>query len=138
MRGINPSYARVMAVALAIGFAGACWRKPPSAADVTPAGAERDSVPKFIEVQVDNHNWSDVVIYLLHGGTRTRLGTVGTAHSTSFRFPASYAAADRVSLLVTPIGSPLRFESERFSVLSGQRVFWTVENALNRSSLLIR
>lgn len=134
MRGIS----RVIATAMALVVAAACWRKAPPSTASAANGAERDSVPAFVELQVDNHNWSDVVVYLLHGGMRTRLGTVGTAHSTSFRFPASYAAADRVSLLVTPIGSQQRFESERFSVLSGQRVFWTVENALNRSSLLIR
>jgi hypothetical protein len=97
-----------------------------------------DSIPHFIEVQVENHNWSDVVVYLLHGGTRLRLGTAGTARSTEFRFPANYAFANRVSLLVAPIGSRSQFESERFKVHPGQRVFWTIESGLVRSSLMIR
>jgi hypothetical protein len=137
MKRVEPARALILAGALTVAAASACGRKPQSG-DMSPVAAERDSVPKFVDVQVDNHNWSDVVVYLLHGGIRTRLGTVGTAQSISFRFPASYAVVDRVSLLVAPIGSSQRFESERFSVLSGQRVFWTIENTLNRSSLLVR
>ena len=100
--------------------------------------ATGDTITRFIEVQVENHNWSDVVVYLLHGGSRLRLGTAGTARSTEFRFPANYAFADRVSLLVAPIGSRAQFESERFKVHPGQRVFWTIESGLARSSLMIR
>jgi hypothetical protein len=98
----------------------------------------RDSIPRFIDVEVENHNWSDVVIYVLHGGTRTRLGTAGTAKSTEFRFPASYVFADRVSLLATPIGSTSRYQSERFKVSPGQRVVLTLESSISRSSLMIR
>jgi hypothetical protein len=108
--------------------------RPPAAVDSITG----DSVPQFVELQVDNHNWSDVTVYLVRSGNRTRLGTVGTARSGEFRVPASYAATSRLSLLVTPIGSPTRFESERFSVQPGQRVIWTIESSLKRSSLMIR
>src|SRR4051812_25730077 len=97
-----------------------------------------DSIPSFVDVQVANHNWADVVVYLNHGSTRTRLGSVGTARSSDFRFPASYAHGTSITLLVTPIGSPTRFESERFTVQPGQTVYWTIESTLVRSSLMIR
>jgi hypothetical protein len=97
-----------------------------------------DSQPGYIDIQIDNHNWSDVVVFVTHGGTRTRLGTAHTARTTAFRFPASYEFARRLTLVAEAIGSPTRFESEGFSVLSGQRVYLTLESSLARSSLLIR
>jgi hypothetical protein len=108
--------------------------KPPAAID----SATGDSIPRFVDVQVANHNWADVIVYLNHGASRTRLGSVGTARASEFRFPASYAHGTSVTLLVTPIGSPARFESERFTVQPGQTVYWTIESSLARSSLMIR
>jgi uncharacterized protein YceK len=92
----------------------------------------------FVDLQIDNHNWSDVVVSIVHGGTRTRLGTVHTASTTVLKFPFSYAFANAVSLVAAPIGSPSQFESERFRVLSGQRVYWSIESSLARSSLVVR
>lgn len=138
MRNWN-RFVLLLGLMAATGIAVGCRATPRQPSPVSRADSTAgDSVPTFVDLRVDNHNWSDVVIYLLHGGTRTRLGTVSTARSTVFRFPASYAFANRVSLLVTAIGSPVRFESERFSVHAGQRVVWTIENTLTRSSLLIR
>lgn len=126
-------------VASGVGVASGCGSikaliKPPAAID----SATGDSIPQFVDVQVANHNWADVVVYLNHGATRTRLGSVGTARASEFRFPASYAHGTSVTLLVTPIGSPTRFESERFTVQPGQTVYWTIESTLVRSSLMIR
>jgi len=50
----------------------------------------------------------------------------------------SYAYARAVSLLAAPIGSPSTFESERFVLQPGQHAYWTIENSLPRSSLMIR
>ena len=121
--------------AITSGCRGAAGRSTPAPTD---SAAAADSVPRFIDVQIDNHNWSDVVIYVVHGGMRTRLGTAGTAKSTELRFPASYVFADRVSLLAAPIGSPARFQSERFKAYPGQRVILTIESTLSRSSLMVR
>jgi hypothetical protein len=127
---------RPFAVALGIVSLLAVGCRPSMPRIATPADSTAD--PRFIDVQIDNHNWSDVVIYVVHSGQRTRLGTAGTARSTELRFPASYVFADRVSLLATPIGSPARFESERFKVAPGQRVILTVESSIGHSSLMIR
>jgi hypothetical protein len=103
----------------------------------TPADPYADTTTA-IDLEVTNHNWNDVVVYVRHGGIRTRLGTVGTAKSIVLRFPRTYAYAAPISLIAAPIGNPSSFESERFIVQSGQSVFWTVENSLQRSSLMIR
>jgi hypothetical protein len=97
-----------------------------------------DTTGQVVELEVTNHNWSDVVVYLNHGSLRTRLGTVQTARSTVLRFPMSYAYARAISLVAAPIGSPSSFESERFVLQPGQHAYWTVENTLARSSLMIR
>jgi|SRR4051812_33467703 hypothetical protein len=105
---------------------------------VTPeAGADAiDS--NFVDLQIDNHNWSDVVIFIVHGSTRSRLGSAHTASTTAFRFPSSFAFANSVSLVAAPVGSPSQFESEHFRVLVGQRVYWSIESNLSRSSLVVR
>ena len=138
MKHLDPVRHIVVAICLAVpGLLSAC-RAVPHRSAATPRDSVADSVPRFVDVQVDNHNWSDVVIYVIHGGQRTRLGTAGTAKSTELRFPASYVFADRVSLLATPIGSTARYESERFKALPGQLVILTLESTISRSSVMIR
>jgi hypothetical protein len=138
MKHLDPVRPFAVAIALTgLGMLSAC-RTVPHGSAAAPADSVADSVPRFIDVQVDNHNWSDVVIYVIHGGQRTRLGTAGTARSTELRFPASYVFADRVSLLATPIGSRARYESERFKALPGQVVVLTLESTISRSSVMIR
>src|SRR5207237_1181101 len=75
-----------------------------------------------IDLDVDNHNWSDVVVSLNYGSRRTRLGTAAAARQTSFKIPASYVYARPVSLHAAPIGSRETFDSETFTVQAGQRV----------------
>src|SRR5436189_4484441 len=40
-----------------------------------------------VDLEVENHNWSDVVIYLVRGTQRQRLGMVNALSSTVFTFP---------------------------------------------------
>jgi hypothetical protein len=113
-------------------------RVVPRSRPIPADSAVEDTTGKIVELVVTNHNWSDVVVYLNHGSLRTRLGMVQTARSTVLRFPMSYAYARAVSLIAAPIGSPSSFESERFVLQPGQHAYWTIENSLSRSSLMIR
>lgn len=82
-------------------------------------------------IQVKNFNWSDVTIYMLRGGVRTRLGMVTSMGEALFRLPGTmFAASSDVRLILDPIGSPLAFTTEPIYVRPGQMVQMNVENYL--------
>jgi hypothetical protein len=91
-----------------------------------------------LSLEVENHNWSDVVIYLLRGGQAERIGTV-TAHSTStFVFPyRRLGTSGNTRLSAYPIGGRSAFNSENLLVQPGQSIKWTLESDLSRSSLMV-
>jgi hypothetical protein len=88
-------------------------------------------------VEVENHHWNDVVVYLMNGNQAQRLGLV-TGVSTN-RFPVPYrqiATGGRLRLRAHAIGGQ-SFTSEDVSVQPGQWVKWTLESDLTRSSLTV-
>jgi hypothetical protein len=91
-----------------------------------------------LSLEVENHNWSDVVIYLLRGGQPERIGMV-TAHNTStFVFPyRRLGASGNSRLSAYPIGGGSAFNSENLLVQPGQSIKWTLETDLSRSSLVV-
>jgi hypothetical protein len=91
-----------------------------------------------VSLEVENHNWNDVVIYLLRGGQPERLGMV-TAHSTgTFVFPyRRLSASGNSRLSAYPIGGGSAFNSETLLVQPGQSIKWTLETDLSRSSLVV-
>ena len=91
-----------------------------------------------LSLEVENHNWSDVVIYLLRSGQPERLGMV-TAHNTgTFVFPyRRLGASGNSRLSAYPIGGGSAFNSENLLVQPGQSIKWTLETELSRSSLVV-
>ncbi len=89
-----------------------------------------------IAVEVDNHSWSDVVIYLVRGAAAERLGMVGSLNSETFVFPfRRLGIGGDVRLRAYPIGGPAAFTSENLYVQPGQWIKWTLESDLRRSFL---
>jgi hypothetical protein len=89
-----------------------------------------------VAIEVENHNFSDIVIYLVRGGQTQRLGLVtglSTAHYViSYRRLGSTGDA---RLRAYPIGGPAAFTSEDLHVQPGQWIKWTLEADLSRSFL---
>src|SRR5437762_4222899 len=51
-----------------------------------PGYAEPEAVPPTpVVLEVENHNWADVVLYVLHDGIQTRFAQVAAAHNASDR-----------------------------------------------------
>ncbi len=113
------------------------------------ASLGRGSAPAYAEksaptadapvIQVHNRHWQDVNVFLVIGGTRYRLGTVGTSHTE--RFPiARFAGWDthEMQLFVDPIGSTDTFTSDSFNLGSGQWADLVVEGTLALSSYMVR
>ena len=89
-----------------------------------------------IALRVTNHNYLDVVIYVLHDGQRTRVGTVTGSSSTVFFLPPHLLGqGSEIQLLGDPIGSPDFARTETFVVQAGQYIDWTLETDLRRSSV---
>ena len=90
-----------------------------------------------VAVEVDNHNWNDVTIYLMTGGLPQRLGMVTAMTSGRFGFPAQRLhSAGSVRLRALPVaGQP--HTSEAILVQPGQAITWTLENDLDRSSFTV-
>ncbi len=84
------------------------------ASDDSAAPARDTPVP----IEVENHNWSDMVIFLDRGNLSQRLGTVGGAR-----------------LRADPIGALRNFSSETINLQPGQTIKWTIENDIDRSFL---
>src|SRR5205807_10505056 len=99
---------------------------PPPAVDV----AEGE-----IALTVTNHNYLDVVVYVLHDGLQTRVGTVTGSSSAVFFLPARLLGqGHELQLLGDPIGSPDYARTPTLVIQPGQYIEWTLETDLRRSS----
>ena len=95
-----------------------------------------DTAPVDVPLEVDNHNWLDMVIYVIHDGERTRVGTASASSQTSFTLPARLVGqSHEVRLLGHPIGGEGAALTETVTVQPGQYIAWTLETDLDRSSI---
>jgi hypothetical protein len=89
-------------------------------------------------LEVENHGWSDIVIYLVRGTAVERLGMVGSLNTKTFVFPyRRLGIGNDVRLRADPIGGPRTFTSENLLVQPGQWIKWTLESDLTRSFLAV-
>ena len=117
-------------VALLVGCAG---KSEEPDQDVQPSETSAE-----VALEVENHGWSDIVIYLVRGTAVDRLGMVGSLNTTTFVFPyRKLGIGTDVRLRADPIGGPRTFTSENLLVQPGQWVKWTLESDLTRSFLAV-
>jgi hypothetical protein len=89
-------------------------------------------------LKVDNHNWSDMRIYLVRDGITTRLGFVSSMTERSINLPASaLSLGGEVRLMAAPLGSTERFFSDPLHLAPGQMIEWRLENRLPLSSIWV-
>ena len=91
-----------------------------------------------VVLQVENHHWNDVVVYLLHDGVEDRLGLATAVKTSTFTIPSRRLGAGGViQLRGHPVGAPDSHTSEAFTVQSGQQIQWTLESDLSHSSVAV-
>ncbi len=101
-------------------------------AHAAPAASEA------IALNVSSHHYLDVVIYVLHDGQRTRVGTATGSSSTRFSLPARLLGLGReIQLIGHPIGSPETITTETIVVQPGQHIEWSLESQLSRSTVAV-
>jgi hypothetical protein len=96
------------------------------------------SLESEIPVEIENHHWSDIVIYLMDGTQSQRLGTVAGLSTKRFGFPyRKLTTGGNVRLRAYAVGGSGSTTSEDLRVQPGQSVKWTLESDLARSSLSV-
>ena len=119
---------KALALVLALTVASACFQRHRAGQD-TPPTAE-------VALSVTNHHWLDVVIYVIHDGQRTRVGTVTASSVQTFTLPPWMIGQGReIRLVGHPIGGVQVAQTETLTVQPGQYIEWTLENDLRRSSV---
>ena len=116
---------------LAFLFAACAGRQQVDPATDPPAPP---AVPIILDVE--NHNWADVVLYVVHDGRQTRLTSVGAAHDLSVEIPPQLQGEmGIIRLAVRRIGGRDSYLSESISLRGGPSVRLTIESNISRSSV---
>ncbi len=89
-----------------------------------------------IALSVTNHNYLDVVVYVVHDGQQTRVGMVTGSSATVFFVPFRLLGLGReLQLYGRAIGSDSFARTQTLIVQRGQYIEWTLETDLRRSSV---
>ena len=120
---------------LVVGFAaaatlGAC---APAAEQAEFGPAERQTT-----LVVENNNWQDMVIYVMNGAQRARLGSVNSMGTARFRVTDAMGGGfGQLRLVADPIGSTRSFALPIINVVPGSQVQVKLENNLSTSSFSV-
>jgi hypothetical protein len=120
--------------AAALVFVAAC--APGATMDGSADPEVKSATPASVTVR--NNNWLDLVIYVVNGTQRQRLGTVTALSTGSFRIPSVAMGNGQVRLYADPIGSNEGFLTETVTVQPGQRLALDVGQNLSISFLAVR
>jgi hypothetical protein len=89
-------------------------------------------------VEVENHFHGDVIIYLMRGAQRQRLGMVTALSTAAFTFPwRQLGVSGNSRLLAYPLAGAQAYASDPLNVQPGQSITGTLESDLDRSSLTV-
>ena len=87
---------------------------------------------------VENNNWQDMVIYVLNGGQRARLGSVNSMSTARFRVSDGLSGGfGQLRLLADPIGSNRAYALPIINIVPGSEVQVRLENNITTSSYAV-
>jgi len=128
------------AVGLAVIVVGGCARSIRTGAGNEATGNAADTAAPLRDVplRVENNSRSDVVVYVVRGSVRTRLGTVTPSATQTFAISGAIIGDQGgISLLADPVAGGRSLLSQNVYVRPGQRLVWTLESRLDRSMLAV-
>jgi hypothetical protein len=112
----------------------ACHHAPKTRPE--PASAPGQNQNADVPLEVANHNWLDVIIYVVRDEQPVRLGIANASSQASFTLPARLLGQGReIRLLGHPIGGTGGTITETVTVQPGQWIEWTLESDLSRSAI---
>ena len=89
-----------------------------------------------IVLEVENHNWADVILFVVHDGVQTRFAQVAAAHNLSIEIPERLQGQmGIIKIAARRIGGTDTYLSQAISLRGGTAVRFTIESNLNRSSV---
>lgn len=92
----------------------------------------------MVPVEVESHFMGDVVIYLVRGSDRQRIGMVTALSTAEFSIPwRRLTSSEGNRLLAYPIAGRAAYASDPLVLQPGQSIKWTLESDLDRSSLAV-
>ena len=118
---------------IAVAFLSACARR--HAITEEPALVTLPLADPVV-LEVENHNWADVVLYVVHDGVHTRFAQVAAAHNVSMKIPPQLQGQMGViRIAARRIGGTDSFVSQAISIRGSSAVRFTIESTLARSSV---
>ena len=124
----------IVVIALAAASLGGC-RGSQFPEDITP---ELPSEALSVILEVQNNNWADVIIYVVHDGQRSRLNSVTATKNSSLVIPPNMIGqVGNLQLIARRVGGNDRYVSQPISVRTGTTIVLTLESDLKRSSVAV-
>jgi hypothetical protein len=121
---------------VACSFILACAGRHPVTQDALTATSPDTAAPEPVVLEVENHNWADVVLYVVHDGVQTRFTQVAAAHNLSIEIPPRLQGQMGViRIAARRIGGTDSYVSQAISVRGSTAVRLTIESSLNHSSI---
>lgn len=128
---ITRIYLTRAAFAVAIGL-GAC-------APMTRSTQVEDRPTDRSTMVVENNNWSDMTVYILRDGIRTRLGSVPSMGRSSFKLTSALVGGTgELRVLADPMGSAQKWMSQPLLIVPGSQVIFRLENNVQLSTYSMR
>lgn len=123
----------LLAVVLSCGATYGCFR----GRRAPPAAAPHPGAPQTeVALTVTNRHWLDVVIYVVHDGQRSRVGTVTASSSQLFLLqPWMLGQGRQIRLVGHPIGGAANAATDLLIIQPGQYIEWTLETNLQHSTV---
>jgi hypothetical protein len=122
-----------LAIVLAVSMLPSCSRKQ-LRKDIAP---EQASDTQLV-LEIQNHNWADIIIYVVHDGRRSRLTSVTATKNSSLIIPPTMIGqVGNLQLVARRVGAYDRYVSQTISVRIGSTVVLTLESDLSRSSVAV-
>jgi hypothetical protein len=113
----------------------ACAGRHPVTTD-SLAEASETIAPEPVVLEVENHNWADVILYVVHDGVQTRFTQVAAAHNLSIEIPPRLQGQMGViKIAARRIGGTDSFVSQAISLRGNSAVRVTIESSLSHSSV---
>jgi len=104
-----------------------------------PKAADDLNLEASSTLNVVNHHWGDVDVYVIRDGQRQRVGTVTAAAEENFDLsPSLTKGGGTLQLQAHAVGSSGAINSEVIQVRpGGMQITWTLENNLSRATLAV-
>jgi hypothetical protein len=89
-------------------------------------------------LHVENQGYGDVDIFVIHDGSRSRIGTVTASSDQTFTLnPRIIGTVGTMQLLAHAVGTSGSLSSEQFAIRPGMQITWTLDSSLSRAMLAI-